>query len=287
MKSKIGKNLLYILSLNLGILLMSVGIYFFKTTNNFATGGVSGLSVLLVGIYGGISQATYMMIINILLLIIGVIVLGKKCGLLTIYSSLMLSLETWVFEYFIPLSAPLTEYPLLELVYAVLLTGIGSAIVFKCNSSTGGTDIVALILKKYTQMNVGQALLFSDFIIAASTFFVYDVKTGLFSLLGLFAKVFVVDDILDSINMCKSFTIITSKPEEIEKYIMTEMKHGATTYKANGAYTGAERTVIITVCRRSEALRLRKTVKEIDPHSFIIITKTSEIMGKGFRDNTN
>ena len=87
--------------------------------------------------------------------------------------------------------------------------------------------------------------------------------------------------------MCKSFTIITSKPEEIEKYIMTEMKHGATTYKANGAYTGAERTVIITVCRRSEALRLRKTVKEIDPHSFIIITKTSEIMGKGFRDNTN
>ena len=197
MKSKIGKNLLYILSLNLGILLMSVGIYFFKTTNNFATGGVSGLSVLLVGIYGGISQATYMMIINILLLIIGVIVLGKKCGLLTIYSSLMLSLETWVFEYFIPLSAPLTEYPLLELVYAVLLTGIGSAIVFKCNSSTGGTDIVALILKKYTQMNVGQALLFSDFIIAASTFFVYDVKTGLFSLLGLFAKVFVVEDILD------------------------------------------------------------------------------------------
>lgn len=287
MKSKIGKSLIYILSLNLGILLMSVGIYFFKTTNNFATGGVSGLSVLLVGIYSGISQATYMMIINILLLIVGVIVLGKKCGLLTIYSSLMLSLETWFFEYFIPLSAPLTEYPLLELVYAVLLTGIGSAIVFKCNSSTGGTDIVALILKKYTQMNVGQALLFSDFIIAASTFFVYDVKTGLFSLLGLFAKVFVVDDILDSINMCKSFTIITSKPEEIEKYIMTEMKHGATTYKANGAYTGAERTVIITVCRRSEALRLRKTVKEIDPHSFIIITKTSEIMGKGFRDNTN
>jgi len=287
MKSSFKTTVLYALFLNLGILLMSVGIYFFKTTNNFATGGISGLSVLLVGIYDGISQATYMMIINILLLIVGVIILGKKCGLLTIYSSLMLSAETWVFEYFVPLDAPLTEYPLLELVYAVLLTGIGSAIVFKCNSSTGGTDIVALILKKYTQMNVGQALLFSDFVIAASTFFIYDVKTGLFSLLGLFAKVFVVDDILDSINMCKSFTIITSKPEEIEKYIMTEMKHGATTYKANGAYTGAERTVIITVCRRSEALRLRRTVKEIDPHSFIIITKTSEIMGKGFRDNTN
>ena len=287
MTKSILEKIRYVAFLNLGILLMSVGIYFFKTTNNFATGGVSGISVILVGIYSGISQATYMLIINIILLVLGVVILGRKCGILTIISSLLLSIETWLFEYFIPLSAPLTNSPLLELVYAVLLTGIGSAIVFKCNSSTGGTDIVALILKKYTHMNVGQALLFSDFIIAASTFFVYDVKTGLFSLLGLFAKVFVVDDILDSINMCKSFMIITSKPDMIDEYIIKEMKHGATTVKGNGAYTGDDRTVIITVCKRSEALRLRKKVKEIDPQSFIIITKTSEIMGKGFRDNTN
>lgn len=287
MKNKITKNIKFWVLLNLGILFMSVGIYFFKATNNFATGGVSGISVLLAKLIPGMSQATYMMIINVVLLILGVLILGKKCGILTIFSSLMLSAETWLFEYFIPLSAPLTDYKLLELVYAVMLTGIGSAIVFKCNSSTGGTDIVALILKKYTQMNVGEALLVSDFVIAASTFFVYDVTTGLFSMLGLFAKVFVVDDILDSINMCKSFTIITTKPDEIDEFIMKELKHGATTYSANGAFTGEGRTVIMTVCRRSEAIRLRRRVKEIDPHSFIIITKTSEIMGKGFRDNTN
>ena len=275
------------LFLNFGILLMAIGIYFFKAKNNFATGGVSGISVIMAKLAPILSQATYMLIINVALLIIGLIVLGKKCGLLTIYSSIMLSIETWLFEYFVPLDAPLTTYPLLELVYAVLLTGIGSAIVFKCNSSTGGTDIVALILKKYTSLNVGQALLLSDFVIAASTFIIYDVKTGLFSLLGLFAKVFVVDDILDSINMCKAFTIITTKPEEIDNYIMTELHHGATTYGASGAYTGEGRTVILTVCRRGEAIKLRKKVKEIDPHSFIIITKTSEIMGKGFRDNTN
>lgn len=287
MRKNILSNVKYWGALNFGILLMSVGIYFFKATNNFATGGVSGISVLLAKLLPGISQATYMLIINVVLLILGVIILGKKCGILTIFSSLMLSLETWLFEYFIPLEAPLTAYPLLELVYAVLLTGIGSAIVFRCNASTGGTDIIALILKKYTHMNVGEALLVSDFVIAASTFFVYDVKTGLFSLLGLFAKVFVVDDILDSINMCKAFTIITTKAKEIDEYIMKELKHSATTYGATGAYTGEERTVIITVCKRSEAIRLRKRIKEIDPHSFIIITKTSEIMGKGFRDNTN
>lgn len=273
--------------LNFGILLMAVGIYFFKATNGFATGGVSGISVILAKIFPAVTQATFMLIINVLLLIVGVIVLGRNCGLSTIYCSIILSMENWLFEYFIPLSKPLTDQPLLELVYAVLLTGIGSAIIFKCGSSTGGTDIIALILKKFTSLNVAQALLVSDFIIAASTFFVYDIKIALFSLLGLFAKVFVVDDVLDSINMFKSFTIITTKPEEIDKFILSDLHHGATTYKAEGAYTKEGRTVIMTVCRRSEAIRLRKKVKEIDPHSFIIITKTSEIMGKGFRDNTN
>ena len=142
-------------------------------------------------------------------------------------------------------------------------------------------------------MNVGTALLCTDFLIAASTFFVtsegisFDAQTGLFSLLGLFAKVFVVDDIIDSINLCKSFTIITTKPEEIENFILNEIGHSATTYKAEGSYTHAEKRVILTVCRRSEAIRLRKKVYEIDPGAFMVITNTSEIMGKGFRDNLN
>lgn len=277
----------YFLFLNLGVLLMAVGIYFFKAPNGFATGGVSGLSILLAKLFPTfLSQSIYMAIINVILLILGVIILGKECGILTIYCSLAMSFENWLFEYFIPLEAPLTAYPLLDLIYAVLLTGIGGAIIFKCNASGGGTDIVALILKKYTSLNVGQALLISDFLIAASTIFVYGIEIGLFSLLGLFAKVFVVDDVLDSMNMCKAFTIITTKPDEIDEFITKELHHGATMYSATGVYTGDDKKVIITVCRLSEAIRLRKKVKEIDPHSFIIITKTNEIMGKGFRDNT-
>ena len=294
MNYKVFTKLKYFAFLNFGIILMALGIYFFKFPNGFATGGVSGLSVILYNIYGGISQATYMLVINTLLLIIGVIVLGKECGALTVYCSLGLSLINNLLEILLPLSSPLTSYPLLELVYAVLLTGVGSAIIFKCHASSGGTDIVALIIKKHTNINVGLALLITDFIIAAATFIDFgdtgiglNAQRGLFSVLGLFAKVFVVDDILDSINMCKSFTIITTKPDEIEKYILTEMKHGATVHSAHGAYSGEIRTVIMTVCKRSEALKLRKFVNEIDPQSFIIITKTSEIMGKGFRDNVN
>ena len=282
------------LFMNLGVLLMAIGIYFFKAPNGFATGGVSGVAIILANVFPVLTQSVYMMIINVLLLIVGLIVLGKECGILTIYCSLMLSLENWLFETLIPLSAPLTSYPLLELVYAVLLTGVGSAIIFKCRASSGGTDIVALVLKKYTSMNVGTALLCTDFLIAAMTFIRFgeqgitiDPQTGLFSLLGLFATVFVVDDIIDSINLCKSFTIITVKPDEINDYILKEIKHGVTVISAHGAYTGENKTVLMTVCRRSEAIRLRKKVYEIDPGAFMIITKTSEIMGKGFRDNTN
>ena len=275
------------LAINLGIFMLAVGIYFFKAPNGFATGGVSGLSILLAKLPFSqtlhITQAMYVMVINVILLILGVIILGRKCGFLTIYCSLVYSAENMLLEWLFPMPAPLTQYPLLELVYAVMLTGIGAALLFRNNASSGGTDIVALILKKYTKMNVSTALLCSDLLIAASTFIVYDVKTGLFSLLGLFAKVFVVDDILDSMNMCKAFTIITTRAEEIERFIMDEMHHGATTYKAEGVYTGEDKKIIVTVCKRSEALKLRTAVKRIDPGSFIIITKTSEIMGKGFR----
>ena len=288
-------SLKHFLLINAGILMMAAGIYFFKAPNGFATGGVSGIAIILARLpfsaKVGLTQSIYMLVINVILLVLGVIILGKKCGILTIYCSLMLSFENLIFELTLPIEklsgmTTLTTQPLLELVYAVLLTGIGSAILFRYKASSGGTDIVALILKKYTSLNVSQALLLSDFLIALSTFFVYGSATvGLYAMLGLFAKVFVIDDILDSMNMCKAFTIITTKPDEIDKFILNDLKHSATMYKGEGIYTHEDKQIIITVCKRSEALRLRRKVKEIDPGAFIIITKTSEIAGKGFRDS--
>lgn len=291
-KKRIVGGLRYFAFLNLGILLMTVGIFFFKAPNGFATGGVSGLSIILARLLPTFSQATYMLFINLTLLIVGVIVLGRECGGLTIYCSLMMSLENRLFECLIPLSEPLTHYPLLELIYAVVLTGVGSAIIFKCKASSGGTDIVALILKRNTCMNVATALLCTDLLIACCSFLEFldtgvgiNFEVGLFSIMGLFAKVFIVDDIIDSINMCKSFTIITREADLIINYITENMHHSATVVDGKGAFSGDERTIIMTVCKRGEAIRLRKRVYEIDPHSFIIITKTSEILGKGFRDN--
>ena len=280
------------ITINIGILMVAVGIYFFKAPNGFATGGVSGLAIILArlpfSVKLGITQSLYMLGMNVLLLILGVIILGKKCGIMTIYCSLMLSMINLLLETFLPIEnisgmPTLSGTPMLELIYAIFLTGMGSAILFRNKASSGGTDIVALILKKYSSLNVSQSLLATDFFIALSTFFVYDAKVGLYAMLGLFAKVFVVDDILDSMNMCKAFTIITTKAAEIETFILEQMKHSATAYKGEGVYTHESKEIIMTVCKRSEAIRLRRKIKEIDPGAFIIITKTSEIMGKGFQ----
>ncbi len=273
----------YWTALNLGILMLSAGVYFFKTPNSFATGGVSGLSILLAKGLPILTQAEYMTAINVLLLVVGVLVLGRECGMKTIYCSLMFSAETWLMERFIPLAGPLTNQPFLELVYAILLTGIGSAIIFNCNASSGGTDIVALILKKNMHINVGRALLITDFLIAGSNFFVSGVMAGLYSMLGLFAKAFLVDNMIESLNLCKAFTIITSSPEAIAKYIMNDLHRGVTGYAAKGEYTGLEKTVLMTVCPRIDAAKLRRRVREIDPGAFVIVTNSNEIIGRGFR----
>lgn len=269
--------------ITLGTLMLTAGVYFFKIPNGFATGGVSGIGTLLGKLVPSISTASWIMAINILLLVAGFAILGKQCSLRTLYCSLLFSVLTRLLELLVPISAPLTDQPLLELVYAMALTSAGAAVIFNCSASSGGTDIVALILKKYTPLDVGKALLVTDFVIASCSFFLFGTEAGLFSMLGLFTKAFLVDLIIDSVNSFKYFVVITEHGEEISQFIITQLHHGATVTEAVGTYTNHKKAMIHTVCKRLEAIRLRKEIKEIDPHAFVVITTTSEIIGRGFR----
>ncbi len=281
---KIVDFILDVLIMTAGVVLISVGVYFFKMTNGFATGGVSGISIAINKLSGGaVSSATAMLVLNAALLVFGFIFLGKKVGIKTVYCSMLLSVLTWLLEYFFPLSAPLTDDKLLELVYAMLLTGIGAALLFARSASSGGTDITAMILKKYTSIDIGKALLAVDFVIACISFFTYGISIGLYSVLGLFSKAFLVDSIIESINLCKSINIVTEKPDGICKFILEEIKHGVTLVDAIGAYTGAPKKMIITSCRRSEAARIEKKVRELDPGAFVTVTNSNKIIGRGFR----
>jgi len=271
------------LLMTVGVVLLTFGVYFFKIPNGFVTGGVSGIGTVLGKALPILSSATWIAVINILLLVIGFIFVGRETGIRTAYCSLAFSFFSMILEKVVPVSAPLTTQPFLELVYAIILTAAGSAIMFSQSASSGGTDIVALILKKYTRLNVGQALLYSDFLICLSSFITFGVEIGLFSLVGLFAKAFLVDGIIDNINSCKYFVVITEKPDEVSKYVISELNHSVTTHKVVGGFSGTDKTMIHTVCHRVDAIRLRKRVKEIDPNAFTVITTTSEIVGRGFR----
>lgn len=268
--------------MTVGVVLLTVGVYFFKIPNGFSTGGVSGIGTLL-GKITSLTPGMWITIINVLLLLVGFVFLGKETGVKTVYCSLLFSLLTWVLESVVQLPGPVTDQKLLELIYAMLLTSIGSALIFNFGASSGGTDIVALILKKYSKMDVGKALLCTDFIIASCSFFVFDVQTGLFSLLGLFAKAFIVDGVIENLNTCKYFIVITTEYETIAQYIINELHHSATINDAVGEYTQSEKKMIHTVCRRIEALKLKEKVTEVDSNAFIIITTSSEIIGRGFR----
>lgn len=270
------------MTLNLGIVLLSIGVYFFKIPNGFSTGGVTGIGTIL-GQFTPITPGAWIWILNMSLLVLGFIFLGKETGIKTVYCSLAYSALIYVFEFICPLSAPISDQPFLELIYAMLLTSVAAAIIFNSDASSGGTDIVALILKKFTNLNVGRALLYVDFIVAGSSFFVFGIRTGLFSFLGLFIKAFLVDSIIESFNTCKYFVVITKKSEEISKYIIEILHHGATINNVIGEYTGEEKVMLHTVCKRYEAIQLRKKIREIDPHAFVIVTTSNEIIGRGFR----
>lgn len=265
-----------------GCILLAIGVYFFKIPNGFATGGVTGIGTVLAKVTP-ISPGTWIWGLNVILLVLGFVFLGRQNGIKTVYCSMLYSAITYVLEIVVPITEPLSNQPLLELVYAMLLTSIGSALIFNADASSGGTDITALILKKYTNIDVGKALLAVDFIVAASSFVVYDVQTGLFSLLGMFAKAFIVDAVIDNLNTCKYFVVITEKRKEISEFIMETLRHGVTVSSVVGEYTKQNKAMIHTVCKRIEAIRLRNKIKEIDPSAFVIITTSSEIIGRGFR----
>ena len=266
-----------------GTVLLSIGIYFFKFPNNFSTGGVSGISILLGKLIPSLSTAAIMWTINIVLIIVGFIVLGKGFGIMTAYCSMLFSGLTWILERVYPMTEPFTDQPFLELCFAMMIPAVASAILFNYGASSGGTDIVAMIIKKYTDMDIGKALMVSDVLIALSACVVFDIKTGMFSLMGLVIKAFVVDLVLENINLCKYFSIVTEHHEEVSNFIIHDLKHSCTVIDAVGAYTNEPKKVVMVACRRGEALQLRQYVRSVDSKAFMFITNTSEIIGKGFR----
>ena len=267
--------------LTLSTLVMAVGIYFFKFANNFTFGGITGLAVLVARLCP-ISAGDFSFIANMILLLIGFIILGKKFAAKTAYSSILLSVTLSALERIYPMSHPLTDQPILELAFAIALPSIGSAVLFNIGASSGGTDIVAMIMKNYTSMDIGKALLATDFIVTLAGCFVFDIETGLYSFLGLALRSFMIDGFIESLNLSKYFNVVCSNPKPICDFIRDDLNRSATIVLAQGAFSGEDKYILLTALNRMEAIKLRNFIKENSPDAFLLISNTSEIIGKGF-----
>lgn len=283
-KKSFKDKLIWFLILNAGLIVTAAGIALFKTPNHFALGGTSGLAILLADVFPSLHMGTFMFIINVALLVLGLIFVGKDFAFGTAYSSVMLSVYVAIIEFFVPLKGPLTHDPLLELVWAVILPAVGSALVFNIGASTGGTDIVAMILARHSSLPIGMALLATDAVITVATFWLFDVATGLYCVLGLIMKTFLVDLVIDGINSRKYITIISKEPETIERFIIERLNRSATISDAEGAYSHQHEKVITTVLTRRQAVMLRNYIKTVDSSAFITMVNSSQIIGKGFSD---
>jgi len=261
--------------------LIMIGSHYFKFPNNFTFGGITGLSVV-VGKIATISPSKANMILNAILLVVGFAFLGRDFGIKTVYATILLSFGLTFLDKYSPINTPLTDEPFLELVFAIVLPSVGAAILFNIGASGGGTDVIALILKKHTSVNIGMALIWTDLLITLSTILVFDMKTFLFSLLGMVTKSLAIDNVIENINLCKYFNVVCSEPQTICDFITNTLNRSATICHAEGAFTHEKKYIVMTVLKRSQAVMLRRYVKSVEPSAFIMITSTSEIIGKGF-----
>jgi len=270
------------LGVNLGCFLFAFGVVVFRNPNNFASGGMSGLSLLLSSFFAGAPVGAIMMVLNVFVLGLGYLFLGKKGGTSSVYGTFALSGAIWILEILFPISAPVTDSQFMELVYSVFIPGFGLAIVFHCGYTTGGTDIIAQILSKYLKWKVSMSLLVTDILIALGAGLLFGVEAMLYSVLGVFLRTFLMDSVLENLKTKKIVVVISDKSTEIQDFITKEIHRGATIHQARGAYSQKDINVITTVVTRRQAIKLQSYIKNTDPGAFITISNSTEIIGQGF-----
>ena len=273
----------FFLMLNAGLILTAVALVLFKTPNHLAFGGTSGLSILLNSAFPALPVSVYLWILNAILVGLGIVFLDKKTVFWSAFASFALSGYTSLFEWLIPVQGSITGDLWLDVCFAVLLPAVGSALVFDIGASTGGTDIAAMILRRRTDLEIGKALFAVDAGIVAAAVGLYGARVGLYCVLGLIAKTFVVDTFIESIRQRKVCQIICKCPRAVEEYVVKTLKRTATVQFGWGVYSGRRVTILTTVLSRREAMKLRLFVRSQDPGAFITIVSSSEIVGRGFR----
>ncbi len=266
-----------------GALILAAGFVFFITPHKIVPGGVYGISIVLHYLFNtpvGMMALAF----DIPLTILGIKFLGPRFGVKTVVGFSLTALFTdlltlaWGFK---PLVA---DDPLLSSVFGGVLAGVGLGLIFKSKATSGGSDIVAMIIAKYTRLPLGMLMIYVDSVIVLLGLAVFqDWKIPLYSWIVIFVTGKVIDIVLEGVSYDKSVFIISDKYEDIRDKIINNLDRGGTFIDGRGMYNNAERRIIHTVVSRRELATLEEYIHQIDPKAFVTITDATEILGEGFK----
>jgi len=272
------------ISITFGVLLVALGAEFFLAPNKIAAGGVFGIAMILNNYFPKLPIGLIMLALNLILFAIAFIVIGNKFGAKTIYATVALSSILWSLEKIVPAGTMITNNLFLASVFGTFISGIGMGIVFYQNASTGGTDILAKILNKFVSLDIGKSLLSVDFIITLFAGLSFGAEVGMFALLCVIMNGFVIDTVIEGLNISKQVLVISRKYDIISKFIIQKLERGCTLLQGKGGYSGNDTFVLYTVLNTKEFIRLKKYIKEVDPAAFITVSDAHEVLGEGFKD---
>ena len=259
-----------------GTAIVAAAVYFFMLPSQVSVGSAAALAMVF-GNFIPLPVSAITAGLNLFLLVIGFLLIGPEFGGKTVFTAMLMPGFMWVFECLFPNFQSITQDPLLDVICYILVVGIGLALLFSCNASSGGLDIVAKIMNKFLRMDLGQAMSVSGMVVALSSALCYDAKTVVLSVLGTYFGGMVVDHFIFGLNIKRRVCIISPKVDDIVHYILHEIHSGASLNETIGAYENVVRKEIITIVDKQEYKQLMDYVRKVDPKAFITVYSVNEI----------
>lgn len=266
------------LIITFGMFLIACGVYFFLVPSEVIFGSVSGLSFVLTKLIN-IPMSYLTFLLNGVLLIIGYIFVGKEFGTKTVYTSMLLPVFLWIFERAFPVQGSITHNNVYDLALYIFVIALGQAMLFNVNASSGGLDVVAKIINKYTHMEIGKAVTIAGFVAASSSILVYDVSTLIISLFGTYLNGLVVDYFIEGFNKKKRVCIVSDDYLEIKDYILNDMHRGVTMYPIIGGYQHENKTELQVILTKFEYKHLLNYLHHSEYQAFITVSTVNEVVG--------
>ena len=270
------RNIKDFLIITVGTLIVSTAVYFFMLPSHVSVGSGTALAMVLSN-FIPLPVSVITLALNIILLILGFLLIGPEFGAKTVYCAILMPAFLGVYEIVFPNQQSITEDPFLDVLCYIFVVGVGLAILFRRNASSGGLDIVAKLMNKFLRMELGKAMSLSGMLVALSSALVYDKKTVVISVLGTYLGGLVVDHFIFGMDLKRRVCIISPKLDEIVNFILYDLHSGATLNNIIGAYDRSPKQEVITIVDKQEYKALMDYVKKVDPKAFITVYSVNEI----------